>query len=468
MRRQPSEQCSDSTGNETSDGRADGQSTRRSVLRTAGAVTAAAAGLGLVGSASAGGQYDDVVNVVDDIGADPTGEEPINDALDDAVDDDTKVVFPDGTYRIADNGFHRWDFGSGVAGERVSNVAFVGRGDATLLAGPDIDNYILAIWGDDVRIEGFRIDETAEDTAVGLSHECTDRLVLRDITFEGVSDTFGTTKIGPAVTDPDGTALVEDVHITDGAVGYSRHTGLWTFPEHAGELLIRRCSFEGLSDNAIYASPVGMDGRGGQGTVGVENCFFRNNNVSSIRLGSPGSYAKNCTVVFDGYIPEYDEWGAVTARAGWFWYDFEGTLKNIDVVSEHEAGHGFLAYPDHGGAIELKNCRVELDEGNEAVDFTAGTGDVTLRNTSVSGDVDGTAAVRIADRTLDATNVWLQQTGEDRDGFAFENATATIERALIDVTGEAIVADEDSDVTTRHVRSNGNAPPAQSHHPVEQ
>lgn len=469
MTHQSSERSAESTRTPGSSRAARGASVnRRSVLRSAAGAAAVVGGLPVVSSVAAAGGYAEVVDIVKDFGADDTGAEPINDALDEAVRDDTKVVFPAGTYEIGGHGFHRWDFGEGVEGERVSNVALVGRGDVTFRPGPDVDNFLFAVWGTGVRLENFRIDETAENRAVGLSHRCEDELVLRDVTFEGVSDTFGVTKLGVGVTDPDGTGLVENVHIPDGAVGYTRHTGLWTFPEHAGHLLIRRCSIEGLSDNAIYASNVAHEERGGLGTVGVENCFFRNNNVSAIRLGSPGSYAKNCTVVFDGYVPEYDTWGAVTARAAWLWSDFEGTLENVTVASDHENGYGFLTYPGQRGAIDLENCRIELNgDGNQAVDFTEGAGAVTIRNSSLTGDAASGAAVEVAGRSLDVRNSCLEQTGADRDGVELRNAAATVENSRLAVTGDAIVADEESDVSVVRPRESGSCPPVSRHHPAQ-
>ncbi|MCU4743012.1 hypothetical protein [Natronoglomus mannanivorans] len=435
----------------------------------AGGLVAGVAGSATVSGASS--EYGTVVDIVEDFGADPTGEEPINDALHEALTDDTKVIFPEGTYYIAENGIHRWDFGDGIEGERVSNVALVGEGDVTLRPSSDIDDFIFAIWGDSVHIEGFRIDETADDTAVGLSHKCEQHLVIRDVTFEGVSDTPGAlTKVGPAVTDPDGTALVENLHIPDGSTDFTDHTAVWIFPDHAGDILFDRCSIQGVSDNALYGSPPGQPGAGG-GSVRVENSFFKNNNVTAIRLGTPGSYAKNCTVVTEeGEIPP-NPWGAITSRAGWVWYNFDGVYENIDVIHDHPNGEGILDHHDDTRdlSLEVKNCRFELNnDGSNAVRFGyPGVDTLAMKNVSVTGEAGDGAAIDLGNCEVDAKNLCLSQTGGNRDGISLENVTGSIRNARIDVTGDSIVADADSDVSVRELPARGNCPSPSGSHPFD-
>lgn len=463
-RKSPTETSTTNRSTASDSGRAPN---RRSFLRATAGVAAATAGLAVAGSTTATASYQNVVNIVDDFGADNTGKESSLEELHEAVEDDTKVIFPEGEYWLGE-GFYRWDFGEGREGERVSNVALVGEGDVTLRPTDGTVGFIFAVWGTGVHVENFRIDQTAANTNVGLSLRCEDDLLVRDVRIDGVSDTFRNTKLGPAVTDPDGTGLVENFHVRDGSMGYSRNTGVWMFPEHAGEILFQRCSFEGLSDNAIYASSVAHPTRGGLGAVGVENCYFKNNNVSAIRLGSPGSYAKNCTVVLDGYIPEYDSWGAVTARAAWLWSEFEGELKNIHVVNNHSNGYGFLDYPGHEGTIDVRNCRFEMNaDGNQAVNFTNGSGEIGLENVSITGEAGDGTAIDLANRDTSIRNLCLQQPGDGRNGITLDNANTSISESFLEVGGDVIVADADSDVTVRNRRKAGGCPSAQARHPLE-
>ena len=482
MVRKPSKHGSNANAREPGEGTGVGSPRRRSLLRAAAGAALVGGSVSALSSSAAAQQYEHVVDIVEDFGADPTGEETINDALADAVAlDDVKIVFPSGTYWIGDGGFVRWRFGDGEEGEEVSNVALVGDGDVTLRPTPDTADIMITLWGDSVRIENVTIDQSATDTSTGISPVASE-LVVRDVSFQGTGDgpggptddygdngeRDGPFNILPGVEGSDNTGIIENVHMPDGTAPYYRKGGMWVnFLLHQGHLQINRCSFEGFSDNAVYASGPGRS-IGGGGSVGVENCFFRNNNTTAIRLGTPGSYAKNCTVVFDGEIPPLP-WGAVTGRAAWLWYGFDGTLENIDVVSDHDRGVGFYTHPSQSESFSVSNCRFELNaDGTDALrSFTEG-GPITARNVSITGEAGEEAPLRFANREVRFAELCLHQTGADRDGIWLTDATATIQESMIDVTGEQIVADDESVVTVRNLRAEGDCPPADPHHPMEQ
>jgi hypothetical protein len=122
----------------------------------------------------------------------------------------------------------------GVNDGLVSNLSLVGQGDVALRPSDGVKTYIFAIWGDGVHIENFTLDQSAENTAVSIYSLCESDLVLRDIVVEGVADRHQLVKVGPGGTDPNGTAVVEEFHVPDGSAGYTRQTGAWVFPDHAG------------------------------------------------------------------------------------------------------------------------------------------------------------------------------------------------------------------------------------------
>ncbi|MCU4973811.1 hypothetical protein OB955_13820 [Halobacteria archaeon AArc-m2/3/4] len=469
---------------------------RRQFLRGAAGAAAVTAGFGLssgVSGAAVGSdpEYDVVLDIVDDLGADPTGEEPINDALAEAVEyDSVKVVFPDGEYLIENgpggDGFARWDFGTGEEEGRVGDLALVGDGNVTLTPPDGGRHNVLTLWGRDLRIENFTVDQTAHDTSTGITAVAEDRLLVRDVHYDGkVTGDYvevpapGDERIPddphcliPGILEEDGTGLIENVRAPDGVESYSRKGAVWVNFLHAGDLLFNRCEFSNFSDNAIYGSPPGQGPPlGGGGSVRVENCYFENNNVSAIRLGTPGSYAKNCTVVTEaGEIPA-TPWGAITSRAGWVWYEFDGSFENVDVVHDHPAGQGILDHSDgtQDVALEVKNCRFELNnDGATAIRFAdPGVERLSAKNVSVTGDAaDGTALV-LGNAEIDVKNCCVSQTGENRDGISLTNATGSIRNASIDVTGQAIVADDDSDVTVRNLHERGNCPSARSQHSLQ-
>lgn len=452
---------------------------RRKFLQAAGVTTT---GLALASGGTSARERDvDVVNIVTDYGADPTGEEPINDAMDAALGDgasNVRVIFPSGTY---------WVDGT-LAYSDLDSVSLVGHGDVSIVPTEGYVGHTFILVGSDVTVRGFVFDYRKPETKASLLLTCDDGLLLRDVLFRGVRDVrtgmnhcFYTT-----VTDPDGSGLVENVHCPDGVKNLVRQGGTWVPNAHAGELLFRHCSFERFSDNAIYASGVSNDGQGGQhGAVKVEHCYFRNNNISSIRLGSPGSHAKNCTVVIDdadggppALYPDLAPGGIVNARAVWLWYDFDGTIENCDIVIDHPKGSGILWYErdNAGKSATVKNTRIKIDADAPSGDEYAGEpiylwgiwaraeGDpLEFKNVSITGSAPGYTTVKVADRNATFRNCCIHQTGEERDGITFENASGLVRNTTVNVTGDPLVT-ENSDVETRHLRTHGSCPrPTERH-----
>ncbi|MFP9190157.1 hypothetical protein ACLI4Q_00600 [Natrialbaceae archaeon A-CW1-1] len=468
-----------SHGDGSSDGSRTSKTTainRRRCLQLAGVgLLAGAAGVPSV--AASDDEYDVVLDVVDDLGADDTGNEPINGVLEVVDDHDSlKLVFPDGEYLLENgpggDGFARWDFGTGDEVGRVGKLALVGEGGATLTPPDGGRHNVLTLWGRELVIENFTISQTAHDTSTGITSVAEDSLVLRDLHFDGkvTGDYVETphwqdpeydesvipedpTCLIPGLLNEDGTGLIENVRAPDGVEPRSRKGAVWVNFLHAGDLLFDNCEFSNFSDNAIYGSPPGQGGAiHGDGSVRVENCHFENNNVTAIRLGTPGSYAKNCTIVTeDGEIPA-TPWGAITSRAGWVWYGFDGTYENIDVVHDHPNGEGILEEGSHHGSLEVLNSRFELNrDGSHAVRYLQGGDEVRLNNVRVVGDAGHGSALNIGNCEATVNNLHVTQSGADRNGISFQNATGAVNNPSIDVAGEAVVVDDESDVAIRNL-----------------
>ncbi|WP_254810886.1 right-handed parallel beta-helix repeat-containing protein [Natronosalvus amylolyticus] len=450
---------------------------RRTCLRLAGAGLIAGLATGVSGVSATEDEYDVVLDVVEDLGADNTGTEPINDILT-IVDehDSLRLLFPEGEYLLENgpggDGFARWDFGDGDEVGRVGKLALEGRGDVTLTPPDGGRHNILTIWGREVSIENFRIDQTAHDTSTGITAVAEENLSLRNLHFDGkvtgdyveiahpsdpaydpgavLPDPFC---VIPGVLNEDGTGVVENVRAPDGVESHSRKGAAWVNLLHAGDLLFDNCEFSNFSDNAIYASAPGTGGAiHGDGRVRVENCHFENNNVTAIRLGTPGSYAKNCTVITEaGEIPA-TPWGAITSRAGWVWYGFDGTYENIDVVHDHPNGEGILEHPSNDGSLEVVNSRFELNrDGRHAVRYLQGGDTLRLNNVRVSGEAGVGSALNLGNCDVTINNFCLTQSGADRNGISLQNASGKVNNPSIDVSGEAIVMDEESTVTVRNL-----------------
>ncbi len=458
---------------------------RRAFLAGTAAV---AAGLAMTGSVTADDDYDVILDIVDDLGADNTGGEPINDALADAVEHDSvKVTFPSGEYVIHEgeggDGFARWDFGEGEEVARVGKLALVGQEDTVLRPLDGGRHSILTLWGRDITVRNFRIDQTGHDTSTGITTVAEENLLVSNIHFDGKvtgdyvetphwqSDDYDESVVPedptcliPGLLNEDGVGRIENVRAPDGVESHSRKGAVWVNFLHAGDLLFEACEFSNFSDNAIYGSPPGL-AHGNGGSVRVENCYFKNNNVTAIRLGTPGSYAKHCTVVTEADEIPATPWGAITSRAGWVWYDFEGSYEDIDVIHNHPNGQGIVEEGSHDGWLEVRDSRIELNNGGaNAIRYVDGGSQLTLENLSITGEASGDAAIRLGSCELDAENVCIHQTGSGRDGFSLSSVTGTIADSVVDVTGDQFVASGSTDVAVTNLHDAGDCPSADPNH----
>jgi len=111
----------------------------------------------------------------------------------------------------------------------------------------------------------------------------------------------------------------------------------------------------------------------------------------------------------------------------------------------------------------VRNCRLELNnDGSNVVRFAdPGIEDLVLKNVHVTGDAGDGTAVELGNCDIDANNLCLTQTGDNRDGISASSVTGTVAQSKIDVTGKRIVEDDDSDLTVRNLQESGTCPPAQ-------
>jgi hypothetical protein len=84
--------------------------------------------------------------------------------------------------------------------------------------------------------------------------------------------------------------------------------------------------------------------------------------------------------------------------------------------------------------------------------------EVVCENMSITGSVPGREAVRIEDRDGSRLeDICVELTAGNRDGLVFRDIDATVHNALIDVTGEQIVANN-STLETEDIRDEGDCP----------
>ncbi|MFC6733667.1 right-handed parallel beta-helix repeat-containing protein [Haladaptatus sp. DYSN1] len=149
--------------------------------------------------------------------------------------------------------------------------------------------------------------ETLENVLIDVSASGADLLIkaegndwtIRNVGIKGQFDVGEDGGYG-YVFRFDGNGLIENVYLGDGFKwGISSKGAMLSGPEHSGHVTIRNCYVAGWSDNAIYAAgsgrvtgPGSTDGQGGNYTF--ENCYFRDNNISHLRLAADGTVVKGC------------------------------------------------------------------------------------------------------------------------------------------------------------------------------
>ncbi|EJN57954.1 hypothetical protein [Halogranum rubrum] len=457
---------------------------RRTVLKMGAAAAAAGLGsAGLTGTAAAeterhGIQFGTVVNAVDDLGMDPNGNEPIDDALQQTMDDeDTLVEFPPGTYLVEDDhaegSLNNW--GIRGLGDVASDVRFVSE--------PGSSKHLIRTGGGD----GILIENVAlhygndEEGSLGLLLKANDNLRVRYVEFMGFNPTAGNgavDNLSPQIIDEDGTAIVEGVvrkgptDITShGHLGNDSNEGcIWLGEKHVGELIIRDSHIENTGTNAIYA-------RRCTGDVKVENCLFKNNNQASLRIGGDGCHVKDCDFVVDTDDVPNSNGGELINPHSIVWEtgprgDKGGAIENCNFVYRNAPSKTAAAVWVDGSAGEMaiRNSRFELEADDVAAiriddptdprlgETGARPWGVEIDGVSVTGSSSGSdPAIRVDNRDGSVVrNSCLQLTGE-REGIALRNSDARVVDTNINVSELTGLLDE-SGVSTSNLTNEASCP----------
>ncbi|WP_193362441.1 hypothetical protein [Halogranum rubrum] len=460
---------------------------RRDVLAM-GAAAAATTGLGSAGlsgtvsAASAeryGIQFGTVVNAVEDLGMDPNGNEPIDDALQQTMDDeDTLVEFPPGTYFLkndhAEGSLNNW--GIRGLGDKPSDVRFVSESGASQFL-------IRTGGGNGILVENLTIDYGDDkEGSLGLLLKANDNLRVQDVEFAGFNPTSGNgavDNLSPQIIDEGGTAIVDGLVRTGptditshGHLGNDSNDGcVWLGEKHVGELIIRNSHIENTGTNAIYA-------RRCTGDVKVENCLFKNNNQTSLRIGGSGCYVKGCDFVVDATETPDENGGELINPHGIIWEtgprgDKGGYIENCNFVYRNAPSKTAAAVWVDGsaGGMAIRNSRFELGADDIAAvriddptdprlgDTGARPWGVELDGVSVTGSSSGSnPAIQVDNRNGSVVrNSCLQLTG-NRDGIALRNSdNSTVEDTNVNVSGQATIFG-DSQVSTSNITSGDSCP----------
>lgn len=404
---------------------------RRGVLTLLGGMAGAA---GVAGTASARtDQYSTVVNVAE-AGADPTGQEPIDDVIESALDDDTLIEFPSGTYKIEQVNLYGH-----------SNLTLRGSDDDVTLLADDDHGEAYWIGGADTRnltFENFTLDHTAAGAAPSIEFGSYDGLVVRDIEKRGSQD-GDATALGLRAYSASATTLVENVAFPDG--GQARGgVGIWV--DGDGETILRDCRVEGFGNNGLYASY-------SKGPVGVEGGTYKDNDRAQVRLGSDGSYVEGANIVVEDPSGD-DPCTGVRISNGLG----PVTVSNCDVSMTAGRGSGGVMCADNGGSFTVENSRIYIGPdytANESGGTRTAPGifvdeapaadlDHDVVGTAVTGGGDyypSIFAKRDGVRVRDCCVDWDGPAGigfEDTTGNAVRNTNVTVDGSTVE--GEADVS----------------------------
>ena len=403
---------------------------RRTYLKSAGTAIGSCV---LASTGVAAIEYERTVNIVE-AGADPTGSQPIDGVFQQVAEDGTLVEFPEGEYLV--NQLSLWG---------LKNFGMRATGDATLVPGADYHDkaWVGGSETENLLVEGFTLDTTEEGVSPSMEISSLGGLIVRDILKRGPQD-GGNKAFGFRVTEADGSGLIENVRAPDGDVG-GDSVGMYV--NTTGPLTVRDCRLEEFGNNGLYAS-------GSSGPVRVEGGFYRNNDVTSIRLSSPGSYVKSTDIVVEDPAKDDGNYRGVRVSDG----PGPVTIEDVDIDLRSGQGSGGVVCAYSGGSFDLRNSRIHVspdytivgsDETtsygvwiDEATDIDD-PGERTIRNVSITGGGNSFPAIDLNrdDNTVEGCQI--HQDGDGRDGVnvAAGSVNNRVVDCAIEVVGEQITGD---------------------------
>lgn len=364
-------------------------------------------------------EFGTVVDAVE-AGADPTGEEPINEFLAEHAASDTLLTFESGTYRLAPGVF------SGL-----STFGILGVGDERPTIQPTSnrchpgDAHLSFEAVEDFLVEDVDFDFQQDGTGGSIHLFADGDGAVRNVRLTGdCPEQIATLRVD--VRAPEAEAVVENLVATDERRD-TQLTGVYVGRSHAGTIRFENCRIRGFSDNGLYASAPGGEG-GANGSVEVVGGTFADNNIANVRLGSTGSVARGVTIDVTS-PPTLD--GGVNARGIRLRNRGGHVVEDCEISLDAGSGNSFGAivfHPDAGGA-EVRNTTIDVNAdsilGINALP-PSGT-DVDgprFENVSITGSAaEGYAANLVGRDGAVFRNCTIRQNGHDRGGIRLWDAT---------------------------------------------
>lgn len=382
-------------------------------------------------------------DAIDDLGMDPTGEEPIDGELGETVDGDL-IQFPDGTYRI--DGGPETTIRNGTRGfEGVGeNVTFRPSEGATgyLLDASEIDG---------VYVSNLSFDQRSKNSCIGL-RLTGNRVICEDIRVVGDCDrpAGGVPLIAHATESATEHSLVEGVVSSGGCTGRPvlGRPGIFLEQSHRGTLTVRDCDLRQFPNAAVDATRH-------SGRIRVLDSHFQNN-AAAIRLSRPGSRIERVKIVVDG-VPAPVESStapspfrlhgiAVGGAADGSVSDAPVAVSNSTMrIEDVRSALPAVVSSASGTSVRVEDCEVVYNNDGESVvaarapgsQRERSVGSLHLRDSVLrgSGTVSSIVVATNADGTTVANSA-LELSGGDGISISASDR-CTIEQTTVSVPGHA-------------------------------
>jgi hypothetical protein len=364
------------------------------------------------GATSTPDPFDREVDVVEDLGCDPTGSDPCNQELTSSLEDGTLLRFPEGTYQFDDQ----------VTLMGLPSVGFVGEGGAKFVPPEGFNQRLLTVHADTIVFEGIDVGVTADRTTAGFTFVAEDRFRVEDVQFRGRGshpDSQVVNALGLGVRNPDGKGLVRNVVAKKGSsIGHYKNgngrVGTWIGQLHRGTIRIEDCHYQEFGNNGIYASRT-------RGDVEVVDSTFRNNNVTSIRISGRGSFVRNADIEVD--LRKYD--GPRTGLSDQF------NTRGISIEQNNVDKPPGAKVLDSD--VRIKNTPL----AQTAIGIGHYGKSATIRNTEITGAASDNSAIRIEGAPGSVLrNCSVEQDGSNRNGIHLTDSRGTlVDGGTVETTG---------------------------------
>lgn len=382
-------------------------------------------------------RFGTIVDMVEGRGVDPTGNEPIDEALQAAAGDDTLLRFPPGTYLVTQM----------LVLSNVRNFGIVGTGASrrdVQFVHPKrfADRFLNVRSGRDVLVRNFTVNQTADEvTNSGVVVLNDDGIIVEDFEVAGFtpSGDQGSVNLIVQVTSSSGAGTVRRFTSTGGGkVGVypASYPGFFSGPQHAGTLRLIDFHLERCGSNGLYASRT-------EGTVEVMGGLFKNNDVAQVRLCGEGSFIRGARIVVDTDDVEKAR-GTYEGVRGIWWESGQqektgGYVENCDLVCRTANGRRALLQVDGtAGAMTVRDSRFRVDADNYFAIFTRPPGTsnmggkpskpwgIAVDNVRIRGSSAEGTAVRMKGRPGSTfVDTEVLQRGAGQDGIQLSKSGGT-------------------------------------------